>query len=79
MNDFIAIFERLFNFSPFLIIKAFFIISLVVYTIFALIVARQVDLKRKTVDTPLGASLQLLAILHALAAALLTFYAFLAL
>lgn len=61
------------------ILKWFIVVSLIVYAIFAFIVARQVNLKRKTVETALGGFLELLAILHFIASVLLILFAILVL
>ncbi len=61
------------------IFKVFIVMALIVYAIFAFIVARQVNLKRKTVETPLGMLLEVLAIAHFLASLLLTLLAILVL
>lgn len=61
------------------IIKAAIILALFVYTIFAFIVTRQVDLKQKTVETALGGFLELLSILHLGASLLLFLFAILVL
>lgn len=61
------------------VLKVFIVMALIVYSIFAFIVARQVNLKRKTVESSLGGFLELLAILHVLASLLLTLFAILVL
>lgn len=76
INDFI---DFLFSITILDILKAAIVMALVVYTIFAFIVTRQVNLKRRTVESPLGMFLELLAIVHLLASILLTVFAILVL
>lgn len=61
------------------VLKVFIVIALVVYVVFASIVARQLHLKRKTVETTLGSFLEFLAIIHVLASLLLILFAVLVL
>ena len=72
-------FDFLFAITLLDILKAGIVMALVVYTIFAFIVARQANLKRRTVESPLGNFLELLAIFHLLASILLTLFAILVL
>jgi predicted transporter len=76
INDFL---DFLFAITILDVLKAGLVMALVVYTIFAFIVARQVNLKRRTVESPLGNFLELLAIFHLLASILLTIFAILVL
>lgn len=76
INDFL---NFLFTITILDILKAAIVMALVVYTIFAFIVARQVNLKRRTVESPLGTFLELLAIFHLFASLLLTIFAILVL
>jgi hypothetical protein len=78
--DFLTeLFDFLFSITILDIVKGAIIMALVVYTIFAFIVARQVNLKRRTVQTTLGNFLELLAIFHLVGSILLTIFAILVL
>jgi hypothetical protein len=79
MDQINEIIDALFSITLLDVFKVFLVLALIVYSIFAFIVARQVDLKRKTVETPLGSVLELLAILHFLVSTLLTLFAILVL
>lgn len=79
MDQINQILNSLFAITILDIVKVFIIIAGVVYSIFAIIVARQVDLKRKTVETTIGGFLELLAILHTVISIILTLFAILVL
>lgn len=79
MDGINEILDSLFAITVLDILKWSIVISLIVYAIFAFIVARQVNLKRKTVETALGGFLELLAYLHFFAAILLILFAILVL
>ena len=74
-----SIIDFLFAITVLDILKAAIVMALFVYTIFAFIVARQVNLKRRTVESPLGTFLELLAIFHLGASLLLFLFAILVL
>lgn len=64
------------QFHPALIVKVLIIIGLIVYSLFAFVLVRQVSITRNTVETPLGPRLSLLAISHFTASILLIVAAF---
>lgn len=53
-----------FNFGGVFIVKAFFILFLVFYTVFALIIFRQIQLMAKALPAPISPFLKFLAIVH---------------
>jgi hypothetical protein len=79
MDQINQILDLLFSITILDILQIFIVVSLIVYSIFAFIVARQVNLKRKTVESPLAKIIEFLSIGHFLASLLLTLFAILVL
>lgn len=59
-----------FDNALFSLVKAFFIIGFILYVIFAFIATRQIQVMRKTVETPLSGFITLIGYAHLLLAIL---------
>lgn len=62
-----AIFNFLFSISPWLLVKLFFLIALLLYGFFAGIIVRQVDLMNKILEAKFSPIIYLFALIHLVA------------